>query len=112
MLLAGLAFDVHGDLWVQQYVDQNQAGPTGEDYLIRIDRAGLEAGPEGLKPEHFMRFKVPTANTVMHRIIQGPDRAMWFTEMHADKVGRLALTSGLAVEPPSTAREGDGHEAH
>ena len=91
MLLAGLAFDGGGDLWVQQYVDQNNAGPAGEDYLVRISAAGLKAGPDGLQAEHFRRYPVATRNTVMHRIIQGPDKAMWFTEMHADKVGRLGV---------------------
>jgi virginiamycin B lyase len=91
MLLAGLAFDRAGDLWVQQYVDAANPQPAGEDYIVRIAAAGLKAGPAGLKPEHFTRFPMPTRNTVMHRIIQGPDQAMWFTEMHADKVGRLAV---------------------
>jgi virginiamycin B lyase len=88
-LLAGLAFDGAGNLWVQQYVDQNHPEPEGDDYLVRIDSAGLKAGPEGLKEGHFQRHKVPTRKTVMHRIVEGPDKAMWFTEMHADKVGRL-----------------------
>jgi streptogramin lyase len=26
----------------------------------------------------------------MHRIIAGPDGAMWFTEMRADRLGRIA----------------------
>ena len=91
MLLAALAFDGSGNLWVQQYVDQNAAGPAGEDYIVRIAAAGLKGRPEGLKPGHFTRYPVKTRNTVMHRIVQGPDKAMWFTEMHADKLGRLAL---------------------
>lgn len=91
MLLAALAFDGSGDLWVQQYVDQNSAGPAGEDYIVRIAAAGLKAGPEGLEEGHFRRYPVATRNTVMHRIIQGPDKAMWFTEMHSDKVGRLEV---------------------
>jgi len=91
MLLAGLAFDGGGNLWVQQYVDQNNAGPAGEDYLVRIAAAALEGGPRMLGPDHVTRYPVKTRNTVMHRIVQGPDKAMWFTEMHADKLGRLAV---------------------
>ncbi|HEX8513852.1 MAG TPA: hypothetical protein VF688_12185 [Allosphingosinicella sp.] len=91
MLLAGLAFDGAGNLWVQQYVDQNVAGPAGEDYIVRIAAAGLKGGPEGLGPDHFTRYPVKTRNTVMHRIVQGPDKAMWFTEMHADKLARLTV---------------------
>lgn len=91
MLLAGLAFDGAGNLWVQQYVDQNVAGPAGEDYLVRIAAAGLKTEAEGLGPDYITRYPVKTRNTVMHRIIQGPDKAMWFTEMHADKVGRIGV---------------------
>jgi virginiamycin B lyase len=90
LILAGLAFDSEGDLWVQQYVDPNRPEPAGDDYLVRIDKAGLAAGPEGLQAAHFTHRRVPTRSTVMHRIIEGPDGAMWFTEMHADKLGRAA----------------------
>jgi virginiamycin B lyase len=34
-------------------------------------------------------YQVPTRDTVMHRIIQGPDGNMWFTELKADKVGKI-----------------------
>jgi streptogramin lyase len=27
----------------------------------------------------------------MHRIIAGPDGEMWFTEMHADRVGKVRV---------------------
>jgi virginiamycin B lyase len=36
-----------------------------------------------------MSYKVPTQKTVMHRIIQGPDKNMWFTELKSDRVGRV-----------------------
>ena len=38
--------------------------------------------------------KVPTEKTIMHRILQGPDGNIWFTELGADKVGRLTLGKG------------------
>ena len=90
-LLAGLAFDKEGNLWVQQYMDHKYPDPKVADSIIRIDKAGLAAGPNALKASHFKFYRVPTRDTVMHRIIQGPDGAMWFTEMNADKVGRLSL---------------------
>lgn len=90
VILAGLAFDAAGNLWVQQYVDQNHPAPDGPDHVIRIDRAGLAAGPGGLRPEHYTRFELPTRRSVMHRIVMGPGGAMWFTEMAADRVGRIA----------------------
>jgi len=91
LLLAGLAFDERGDLWVQQYVDPNHPSPAGEDYLARIAAAVLKGPPQEFKPGQFERYAVGTRQTVMHRIVEGPDKAMWFTEMHSDKVGRLAV---------------------
>jgi len=89
VILAGLAFDREGDLWVQQYVDQNNPSPAGADYVVKIDRRIITAKPSDLSAKDFTRYPVPTPGTVMHRIIQGPDGHLWFTEMHADKVGRL-----------------------
>ena len=89
VILAGLAFDAAGNLWVQQYVDQNHAEPEGADHIVRINRAGLAAGPAGLRPAHITSYGVPTRRSVMHRIIQGNDGAMWFTEMGADRAGRI-----------------------
>jgi virginiamycin B lyase len=88
-ILAGLAFDSAGNLWVQQYVDHNVPSPGGADAIIRIDRAGLAGGAGGLRAAHFTVYPVPTRDTVMHRIIAGPDGAMWFTEMRADRLGRI-----------------------
>ena len=89
-ILAGLAFDREGNLWVQQYVDHNVPAPGGADAIIRIDRAGLAGAPDGLTAAHITIYPVPTRDTVMHRIIAGPDGAMWFTEMRADRLGRIA----------------------
>ena len=94
VILAGLAFDRDGNLWVQQYVDQNNPSPPGRDHVVRIDKAILAAAREGrtaLPRRAFAFFAVPTKATVMHRIIQGPDGNMWFTEMKADKVGKVRL---------------------
>jgi virginiamycin B lyase len=79
---------------VQQYVDHNNPAPAGRDHIVRIDKAILRAEPSALSRRHFTFYPVPTRDTVMHRIIQGPDGHLWFTEMHADKVGRL--TAGRA----------------
>jgi virginiamycin B lyase len=89
MLLAALAFDSEGNLWVQQYVDHANPKPAGRDRIVRISRRILGAKPGTLKPADFAYFAVPTADRVMHRIAQGPDGAMWFTELEADRVGRV-----------------------
>jgi len=88
-ILAGLAFDREGNLWVQQYVDHSRPAPAGIDRIVRIDKAGLAGDPGGLKAEHFTFYPVPTRDTVMHRIVAGPGGILWFTEMNADKIGRL-----------------------
>jgi virginiamycin B lyase len=89
MILAGLAFDGQKNLWVQQYVDQNNPMPAGTDYIIKIDKAVLTTPPSSLPNSAFTFYPVPTQKTVFHRIIQGPDKNMWFTEMKADKIGKL-----------------------
>jgi len=87
VILAGLAFDGAGNLWVQQYVDQNEPSPPGADHVIKIDKSILKAS-RGDKLT-FTFYEVPTHKTVMHRIIQGPDKNMWFTELKSDRVGRV-----------------------
>lgn len=88
LILAGLAFDAEGNLWTQQYMPHKTPDPEVTDSIVRIDRRVLQGG----KVAHPFTFNpVPTRDTVMHRIVRGPDGNMWFTEMNADKVGRLAL---------------------
>ncbi len=88
VILAGLAFDSTGNLWTQQYVDQSRPLPAGPDHLVRIDRAIRTAPAGDISGVVFTYFQVPTRNTGMHRIIEGPDGNMWFTELKADKVGK------------------------
>ncbi len=97
VILAGLGFDSENNLWVQQYVNQsnpNNPSTAGPDYIIKIDKSIRTATPSDISRVPITFYKVPTSNTVMHRIILGPDRNMWFTEMHVDKVGKLI--TGLA----------------
>jgi virginiamycin B lyase len=90
-LLAGLSFDEENNLWVQQYVNHNVPTLGGTDYLVKIDKAILTANPSDIMGVPFTFYPVPSENTMMHRIIRGPDGNMWFTEMNTDKVGRLSL---------------------
>lgn len=100
-LLAGLAFDAEGDLWVQQYTDVNHphyvldgpvpVGPTGRDYLVEIDRSLLTASTSEVARLGFTFYEVPSRGTVMHRIVLGPDNNMWFTELGTDRVGKLTV---------------------
>lgn len=89
MILAALWFDNQGNLWTQQYVDQNNPRPMGPDYIVRIDKSIVTTDPSRIRKVPITFYAVPTRQTVMHRIIQGPDQAMWFSELYANKVGRL-----------------------
>jgi virginiamycin B lyase len=91
VILGGLAFDTEKNLWVQQYVDLNNPTPGGPDHVLKIDKAILTATPEDMAAVPVTFYPVPTADTVMHRIIQGPDGNMWFTELHTNQVGKLRL---------------------
>jgi virginiamycin B lyase len=89
LILAGLTFDSDDNIWFQQYVDPNNPRPTGPDYVVRADKSILQTAPSRVGKVRFTYFAVPTRQTVMHRIIQGPDGAIWFTELAANKVGKL-----------------------
>jgi len=94
VILAGLAFDGAKNLWVQQYIDQNNPtpadpSPAGGDFIIRIDRSILTTNPGDLSKVPITFFKVPSTQTIMHRIVQGPDGNIWFTELGVNKVGKL-----------------------
>jgi virginiamycin B lyase len=89
VILAGLAFDREKNLWVQQYVDHFNPLPKGTDYIVKIDKSILKAAPADMAKVPVTFYPVQTPDSVFHRIIQGPDGNMWFTEMNANKVGKL-----------------------
>jgi virginiamycin B lyase len=91
MLLAGLAFDDEGNLWTHGYIDPNDPEPAGDDYIIRIHADVLDVDDGDMSDIEVDLFRVPTRNTVMHRIVQGPDGHIWFTELGTDKLGILQL---------------------
>ncbi len=88
VVLAGLAFDRNGNLWTQMYATQkNYFGDT--DHVIKVDKAIATApagDPSGVPITY---YQTPSNDTVMHRIRQGPDGNIWFTELNTDKIGRL-----------------------
>ena len=96
VILAGLAFDNAKNLWVQQYVDQNNPtpsdpSPAGNDFIIRIDKSILTTSPGDISKVPVTFYKVPSTQTVMHRIVQGPDGNMWFTELGVNKMGKVII---------------------
>jgi virginiamycin B lyase len=90
-ILAGLAFDRSGNLWVQQYITPPADGPTGDDYIVRLDRAIVGAPPGDLSKVDITYFKAPSQRTVMHRITQGPDGDIWFSELGLNRIGKVVL---------------------
>ncbi|MCW3849034.1 hypothetical protein OF829_17480 [Sphingomonas sp. LB-2] len=89
-ILAGLAFDRHGALWVQQYVSPPAMGmPTANDYIVRIGPELMSAPPGDLTGVSIEYFKAPSRGTVMHRITEGPDGNIWFTELGLNRIGRV-----------------------
>ena len=106
-ILASLAFDTTGNLWTQAYVNQNNPYPAGTDAIVKIDAVitlAPASGPTGdLSAVPVTYYEVPTQDTVMHRITQGPDGNIWFTELAADKLGRLefldAATAAKRARP-------------
>lgn len=68
--LASAVFDEAGSLWLQFNTPD----------IIQRRRAGVPT----------VTFELPTRSAVQHRIIIGPDRRVWFTELHSDQVGFIA----------------------
>ena len=89
VILAALAFDDDGALWVQQYVDQHHPQPAGPDHVVRIGPELLDAPTDGTDELSFTFVPTPTEATVMHRIILGPDDHLWFTELATNRLGRI-----------------------
>jgi virginiamycin B lyase len=70
----GIAFDRSGALWI---------GYSKPDMIARIL-------PSGAAKE----FPLLTTDAVIHRVTAGPDGGMWFTELAADKLGRVPTGTG------------------
>ena len=93
-ILAGLAFDSESRLWVQSYSTPPAEGcPVENDYIVRFGKELLQKTANDLTGVPIDYFKAPSKGTVMHRITQGPDSAMWFSELGVNKVGRIAETA-------------------
>jgi len=101
-ILAAAAFDSENNLWVQQYVNCGASchssgsmteTPAGPDHVIKLDKSILNAKNSDISNVPMTYYQVPTRKTVMHRIICGPDENLWFTELNADKVGKVILKS-------------------
>ena len=90
-ILASLAFDRDGNLWVQVYVDQNNPNPSGYDYLLKFDKSIRNIAGADISGVPFNTHTLPSRGTVMHRIKMDYEGNLWFTEMMTDKLGKITL---------------------
>ena len=114
-ILASLAFDTVGNLWTQAYVNQSNPYPAGTDAIVKID-ATMTLAPAssqvgGISDVPVTYYEVPTQDTVMHRITQGPDGNIWFTELAADKLGRLEFLDTTAQKSRLLLKKAKSPEA-
>ena len=95
-LLAGIAFDHEGNLWTQMYAAQpNQAAQP--DHIVKVDKGITTAAAGDVSRLGITWYRTPSRNTIMHRIIQGADGNMWFTELNGDRIGRLLMGGAKQV---------------
>ena len=73
---------------------KNYFGDT--DHVIKIDKAIATAPAGDLSGVPITYYRTPSHDTVMHRIKQGPDGNIWFTELNTDKLGRLTTGASPA----------------
>ena len=90
-ILASLAFDRDGNLWVQVYVDQNNPNPSGYDYLLKFDKSIRNIEGSDVSGVPFSTHTLPGTGTVMHRIKMDYEGNLWFTEYKTDKLGKITL---------------------
>lgn len=90
-ILASLAFDREGNLWVQVYVDMNNPNPAGYDYILQFDKSIRTLQGNDISGVPFKVHTIPSRNSMMHRIRLDDAGNLWFTEMMTDKLGKVTL---------------------
>jgi virginiamycin B lyase len=77
---ASLTYDRLGTLWIQY---------NTPDLIARVNADGS-----------ITTFPIPTMDAVQHRITIGPDGELWYTELKADKIGRMVTgnADGPAID--------------
>jgi len=90
-VLASLVFDDEGNLWVQVYVDMNNPNPSGYDYIVKFDKSIRNLKTNDLSGVPFSTHTIPSKCSVMHRIEKDEEGNLWFTEMMADRLGKVTL---------------------
>jgi len=90
-ILASLAFDFDGNLWVQVYVDHANPVPAGIDYIICFDKSIRNVVGTDIHNVPYTMHDLPSRMSMMHRIRPDAKGNLWFTEMMTDKLGKITL---------------------
>jgi virginiamycin B lyase len=90
-VLASLAFDREGNLWVQVYVDAANPVPPGRDYILKFDKSIRNIRGNDLSGVPFVMHALPSKMSMMHRIKMDYAGNLWFTEMMTDKLGKISI---------------------
>jgi streptogramin lyase len=70
--------------------------PTVQSSPIPVEFTG--SGPCG----HITEYSTPTANSSPTFITEGPDGAMWFSELNGENIGRITTTGSITEYPIGT----------
>src|SRR5512142_1924429 len=57
------------------------------------------AGVAHAQTVSFTEYQVPTANSYPYAIVNGPDGALWFTEINGSKIARVTTTGSITEYP-------------
>jgi len=90
-MLASLVFDDEGHLWVQVYVYMNNPEPRGYDYILKFDKSIRTLESDDISGVPFTTHTLPSKKVMMHRIRKDAAGNLWFTEMMADRLGKVTL---------------------
>lgn len=79
-----------GNLWFTE--SRFGGGPLVGNRVTRMTVNGV-----------FTEFPIPTADSRPHRIVSGPDNALWFTEENANQIGRTDVNGNMTEYAVPTA---------
>jgi streptogramin lyase len=82
------------------------AGPDGNLWVVLSQCNAILRFPPAFSPAAGTTFLIPTADSGVSRIAPGPDGALWFTELNANKIGRITTAGVITEYPVPTAGSG------
>lgn len=93
IILDGSTIDSESNVWVGSYIDPKNLNKSngGYGYVIKFNKKINKVNDGNITNIPITYYKVPTRNAVLHRLREGPDKNMWFTELSSDKIGKIIL---------------------